>query len=732
MKQREGQQWWSAARTPGFFFLAAAASLIVLAILGARQVNSINEENTTIRIDRAGRTAAALVTAHVPESTVVKKDGVAQPEAIQIDTALLEPSPEWDDILDQLSRINDGAANLFRFSPETGSFDRLSTTFRNEDGSRVGGSQVEPGLIQVGHPSYDTVTSGQPFVGEVPVAGRQRLAYLTPLLADDLEVNGILAVDVGFVDDVERVNAENSGKTIVTTMIMLALFTLLSLILMIWSFRPLHQLSRVAHALGTDEDPDGIVNELAERDDEIGYLAQGLSKVRELRERLEHQAFSDSLTEIANRAAIVRELERRFENGTHDDPDAATFTLMILDLDGFKRVNDGLGHQAGDELLIHVSQQLRDCLHPGEFVGRLGGDEFAVMSKTNAVQKDAVKDLAERLKTAASGSVQTAAGEAHVTLSIGVAISPQHGGTMQELMKNADLALYEVKRNGRSQMKIYEPRLAESFNRQTQLLPELRKAIKDKGIDVAFQPIYSATGNVAAVETLARWTHPTEGSISPEEFIPVAEGSGLINGLSWVVFEKACQQITEWTDTHDFVPVITVNVSTIQLRRPNFVASMARLFERYPAARGHLSLELTESFAVTDQSGWHRPVLAKLHELGVLIAIDDFGTGYSTLSYLRDLNVDVLKIDQSFITSAAKSPEQESLLNGIVSLGKGLGLRVILEGIETPEELVVAQSMEFDGLQGFLLGEPMGGAEVAKLFDTPHPLLTTGPLSKAV
>lgn len=702
--------------------MAATISLVVLAILGARQVSTINEQNSSIRIDRAGRTAAALLDAHV-SGVEVFTGPEGSPQSIQISRAELEPSRDWDRLVDQIGRINEGAANVFRFDPETESFDRLSTTFRTPEGERVGGSQLEPGLISAGHPAYDTIVASEAFVGEVPVAGRLRLAYLTPLTDVDGSINGILAVDVGWVEDLALRNAQSSGRTNITVMFLLALVTLASIVLMFWSFRPLKQLSRFAHTLGTAEDPDSAILGLVDRDDEIGHLAQGLNKVRELRTTLEHQAFTDSLTQVPNRAALMRELEDRFAPRGSSDLDAGRFALFIMDLDGFKRVNDGLGHQAGDELLVQVATRLQATLAPGEFLARLGGDEFAVVGRPNAVGRESLLELAKRLADSASGSFQTGLGEAHVSASIGVAISGEHGRIIRDLMTNADLALYEVKRTGRGSVKIYEPRLAESFNRQLYLLPAFRRAIDNAEISVQYQPIYGSNGHVAAVEALARWIHPDEGPISPSEFVPIAEGTGLIDAMSWIIFEKTCEQITTWSQTSDRVPVVTVNVSSIQLRRPTFVPSIARLLEKYPAARGHFSLELTESFAVTDESGWHRPVLAKLQELGVYIAIDDFGTGYSTLSYLRDLNVDLLKIDQSFIAAAVDRDEHAALLAGIVSLGRGLGLRVVLEGIETEEQLRVVSKTAFDGLQGYLLGRPMSGDAVAELFGKRHPLL---------
>lgn len=718
-------QGWRSSRTPALFFLTAALSLIVFAVLGVREINSINEENSTIRVDRAGRSAAALVAARVPNTEVIR-DEQGAPISIEIDTELLEPGPMWNELLDDIGETNQGAANVFRYSSDSAAFDRLSTTFRDDEGNRVGGSTIAHGLIKAGHTAYPSVTSGKPFVGEVPVAGRLRLAYLTPLFSADGSLNGILAVDVGWVDDLQRINGETLDSTLVVTMTMLAIVTLVSALSMFRSFLPLHRLSRVAHALGTDQDIDEAALKLVDRDDEVGYLARGLTKVADLQQKLEHRAYNDLLTSIPNRAALTRELQSRLESLAKDN--LSSFALLILDLDGFKQVNDGLGHQAGDELLTLVATQLRDAIEPGEFVARLGGDEFAVITANGAVDNGSLDDLTTRIGEI-SGTFQTSFGEAQVSTSIGIALAPDHGRTLKQVMSYADLAMYEAKRSSGESVKTYEVEMSEVLERQLYIVAELRDALIDSTISVVYQPIFDGDGHVVATEALARWNHETEGMIAPSEFIPIAEGAGLVQSLGSTVFDHACRSITEWTAVHEYVPPVSVNVSTMQLRSPDFVASVARTLEKYPAARGLLSIELTESIAVADKSGWHRPVLAQLRELGVYIAIDDFGTGYAALSYLHDLRVDMLKVDQSFVEAAIDNPANVKLLSGIVSLGKSLGLSIVIEGVETEEQLVIVREMNFDGLQGFLLAHPMQAADVAELFSKRHELLAQSALA---
>lgn len=719
--------WWFPARTTAFFLVVAACSLAALSALGLGQIKSLNEENSAIRIERAGRTAAAIVEGRFTDATVVaNSDGSPQSLMFPM-TEELEPDPAWDELLDNIGNINQGAANLFRFNADTQAFDRLSTTFRTPEGARVGGSQIEPSLIVEGHPAYASLLEGSPYIGEVPVAGRLRLAYLTPVIDSDGSLCGLLAVDVGWVDDLNRINGEAADSALVFALVTLAAVAIVCVVVMFLSFRPLHRLTEIAHALGTGDGDRSV--ELTDRRDEIGYLAKGLAKVADLQQTLQHQAYNDALTEIPNRAALVQELERRFDDLTTTDPQTGAFALLIVDLDGFKEVNDGLGHQAGDELLGALAKTLHDALEPGEYLARLGGDEFALLSRLDPDIENTFHDIAQRAADSASGVFRTSAGDARVTASIGIALIPKHGATCHEAMSHADLALYEVKRSGRGTSLVYNPAFSESFERHLYLVAELRKALDAEALTVEYQPLYDTAGNVASLEGLARWTDTTGTSISPAEFIPIAESVGLIEQLGGWVLEEGCRQISEWAQHHDSVPSVSINVSTLQLRSPNFVQSVEALLERHPAARGRLCLELTESVLVQRESDWHRKVLESLSNMGVRLAIDDFGTGYSSLNYLHKLVVDQLKIDRTFVISACEDPKQTKLLAGIVGLGKGLGLSVVLEGIETPDELKLAQDLGCDLVQGFLLGRPMPPEQVAQRFGVTHPEFTSEQLA---
>ena len=706
-----------------YFATAALISLVVMAIIGATSFQSLNEAHTTLLLERVGSSSAAFAdnSDSMLEATFSEDNEVV---AISTSRDNLEPAPRWDCLVDTLSQTNNGASNVFVFNSSTNSFDRIASSFRNAEGNRVNPGVVEPGLINEGHPAFDDLTNLDIYKGPVPVGETTRVANLTPITSDDGELIGALAVDIGLEEDLDRLGGV--GRTNTLLLILLAVLLTLGVLiaLMVWSSRPLFLLTRVAQSLGSDETTDDeleenriVIDKLRGREDAIGKLANSLDEMAELQDSLENRVLTDSLTGVANRAALMEELAARFEA---EEP----FGLLIIDLDGFKRVNDGLGHQAGDELLIAVAERIDSATLPTEFFARLGGDEFAVLTSPTAGDANIALDLARRISNAAAGEYQTDAGEARVSTSTGIALVPEHGETAKEVISNADLALYEVKRTERGTALIYEPRLSATFERQLHLLPMLRKALDHGDLDLAYQPIYDVHGKMSAIEALCRW-ESEEGPIEPEEFIPIAESAGLITELGNWVLRTACTQYSQWAEETPDLPFLSVNVSSAQLRRPNFVPQIARLLEAYPAVKGNLALELTESLSIPDHTDWHRPVLAQLSELGVIISIDDFGTGYSSLSYLHDLKADVVKVDKSFVTAAAKDPSHAELLNGIVALGKGLGLAVILEGIETEKELAVLHDFPFDGLQGYLFAEPMPAAELEPFFGRVEPTLAT-------
>lgn len=723
------------ARTTAYFLSVAALCLGALSILGLLQIRSANEENSLVRIDRAGRAAAALMEQR-DDVAAIQRSADGFPTQIQVNSAAsLLPGTSWEALLDAVSTVNQGAANLFRFNVDTTSFDRIGTTFRTPDGSRVGGSEIEPGLITVGHPAFESLEGGERYVGEVPVAGRLRLAYLIPIVETDGSLAGILAVDVGWVDDLNRINGNAARQAIIAAALLLGVLAIICVGVMFVSFRPLTRLTDLAHALGSTEGVHSL--SLTDRRDEIGYLANGLVKVADLQHTLRHQAFTDDLTGIANRAALIRELERRIDeideiDNINPGTSGRGFELFIIDLDGFKEINDGLGHRAGDEVLTAFSLALQEHVEPGEFIARHGGDEFALVSAVRrsdqnvATRIDAITARIHNSVAAASaGSTQK-----RLTASIGIVAIPRDAKDSAEAISHADLALYEVKNTERGAAQLYDPALSGVFKRRLYLTDELQQALQTGSLHVAYQPLYGLGGRMRAVEALARWTHPVEGPIPPSEFIPIAENLGLIGQLGSFILDESCRQVAEWSATNASVPSVSVNISSVQIADPRFTEMVWGSLQRHGLAADQICLELTESVLLPGRDSAQRKVLTALSRLGVSLSIDDFGTGYSSLGYLHELTVDQVKIDRSFISAATDTPKQARILSSIIALGKSLGLSVVLEGVETDSELALARSTGCDLLQGFALARPLSPQDVEPLFAGRHALLSDTTSSK--
>ena len=700
--------------------VVAALCLTALSLLGLNEIRNANQEDTGVRVDRAGRSAAALLAAAETSATIITDDAGSPTAIVLADTERLAPGESWDTLLDTVGGVNQGAANLFRYSPATASFDRLSTTFRTPEGARVGGSQLEPGLIVAGHPAYASLVTGERYVGEVPVAGRLRLAYLTPIVTEQRETAGILAVDVGWVDDLNRINAASARRAAAATALLLLVLAAVGVVVMFCRFRPMYHLTLFANGLATG-DVDSDVD-LSSRHDEIGYLAQGLAKVASLQTSLRERAYTDNLTGIPNRAALVDELRDRFESMAEQPSADANFAVLVVDLDGFKEVNDGLGHQAGDEVLVGVAEALTEATGEGEFLARLGGDEFAVLSRSGGSTRPAATELASRLQAAITKTFVTSGGNARLEASIGICLVPQDATNATDALRLADLALYEVKRSGGTATQFYDPSLLVSFERRLFLTKELRLALATEGtITQVYQPLYDTTGRVRAVEALARWTHPVEGAIPPGEFVPLAESLGLVAELGTIVLDQACRQIADWQREFATVPCMSVNVSSMQLADPQFPGQVRAALDRHGIRPDQLCLEVTESVLIPGRNAPHRRVLGELVGMGLSLAIDDFGTGYSSLTYLHELVVDQVKLDRSFVHSVVDDPKQARLVKGIIGLAKNLDLCVVLEGVETERELAFGLANDCDLMQGFFLARPMSAEMVARGFDQTHP-----------
>jgi diguanylate cyclase (GGDEF)-like protein/PAS domain S-box-containing protein len=427
-----------------------------------------------------------------------------------------------------------------------------------------------------------------------------------------------------------------------------------------------------------------------------------VSERRELEDQLLHQAFHDSLTGLANRALFHDRVRHAMQRRTLND----SVGVLFLDLDGFKEVNDSLGHSSGDALLIEVAARLNTCVRPGDTIARLGGDEFAILVEGAKAAIEFVA-VAERIRTALQTAIVVSGSSLFIQASIGIATAELGTNDADQLIRNADLAMYRAKELHDGEFSLYDPSMHSTLVERLALEAELRLAVNQELLHVHYQPTYTLdTGKLVGVEALVRWNHPERGQIPPDAFIPLAEQTGLIHQLGRFVLREACHQGRRWLDASPATPLsIGVNISGKQLQRAEFLAEVREILEESGLPPKALVLEMTESVLMDDTDG-SALALAELKSMGIRIAIDDFGTGYSSLSYLHRFPVDILKIDRSFVERLSGVHAEESLVQSIVQLAQTLHLETIAEGIEDHGQLLALRRLGCQVAQGYHFGRP--------------------------
>ena len=445
--------------------------------------------------------------------------------------------------------------------------------------------------------------------------------------------------------------------------------------------------------------------------------ARALRVVGEKTEELRHQALHDALTGLPNRALIMDRIERllarNHRNGTRG-------AALYVDLDEFKNVNDTLGHEAGDRLLKGVAARLTATLRDADTIGRMGGDEFIILID-GGVLNVAPEMVAERLLEVMRQPFELAESPLPISMSTSIGIAIGDRATPGELLRDADVALYQAKAAGANCYKIFEPAMETSIERRYKLEFDLRSALEQKQFRLLFQPIYNLDDlALIGVEALLRWEHPTLGQIQPEEFIPLLESTGQIVSVGTWVLDEACAQMAAWRERGSDLSV-SVNVSGRQLDQDTIIDDVRRALQASGLDPAALTLEVTETVLMRNVDATARR-LRELKELGVQLAIDDFGTGYSSLAYLQRFPVDCLKIDRSFTDAISRSPESKALIHTLAQLGKDLGLRTLAEGVETTGQLDHLRDQHFDEVQGFLLAKPLASdAFESQLLHPPRP-----------
>jgi len=423
--------------------------------------------------------------------------------------------------------------------------------------------------------------------------------------------------------------------------------------------------------------------------------------VQEATAELAYHANHDALTDLPNRRLFADRLEQAIIMARRTGKKTA---LLYIDLDGFKIVNDTLGHSIGDSLLREVVARMKDRLRQCDTLARMGGDEFTLVA-TGLSEPEAAAIVADRVREVLGPPFHIEGNELFVTASVGISIYPRDGLDVSQLLRNADAAMYEAKRQGKNRAVFFTPEIGMAANSRLELETHLRSALEDHEFVLHYQPQFElATQRLIRFEALIRWEHATLGLVPPSTFIPIAEECGLIVPIGNWVIEEACRTARKWREAGCRDVPVSVNVSCEQFYRPDFIDTVLGIVKQTPLPPSLLELELTESLIRDlDQVA---PKIAALREHGILVSIDDFGSGYSSFSYLQKLPVEAVKIDRTFVQYLESAPKARSVVKGMVTLAHSIGLRVVVEGVETAGQLEALFTTGADEVQGFLLGRP--------------------------
>ena len=479
---------------------------------------------------------------------------------------------------------------------------------------------------------------------------------------------------------------------------------LMGILLRRWIAAPIRHLVDVMHSVS--HDCDYTHRATSHGEDEIGLLVNGfnqmLEQIQDSQSQLEYRALNDELTGLPNRRLFSDRLQQALALAAREQTSVG---VLYLDLDGFKLVNDTLGHPVGDRLLREVTNRLRKRVRASDTLARIGGDEFMLIagslhhsSEAELIAHDLLAQLAEPFEL----DGETLA----LTASIGISLYPENDLDPQALVQQSDTAMYAAKAAGKNRITFYRAEFGKAVREQLQLQNELRGAIERNELAVHFQPEFDIrTHRLVRFEALARWKHPTLGMIPPVKFIPVAEQSGLIVPMGFWILENACAAAVRWPVLGHGAVQVGVNVSTVQFCHPDFVKGVVAILHRTGLDPGSLQLELTESVVLPDRDRAEE-IMAELRSMGISMAIDDFGTGYSSLSYLPRMTFDTLKIDRTFLKQIMSSPDSRGLMDSLVTLAQSLKMRVIIEGVESEDQLLLARNAGCDEVQGYLFGKP--------------------------
>jgi diguanylate cyclase (GGDEF)-like protein len=446
-------------------------------------------------------------------------------------------------------------------------------------------------------------------------------------------------------------------------------------------------------------------------------VCRDISERKRVEEQLLHNAFHDELTGLSNRALFMDRLRHAIAQAKRQKQ--YLFAVLFLDLDRFKVINDSLGHIVGDQLLVAISRRLESCLRRGDLIARLGGDEFAILLEDIGEEHYAIQ-VAERLQKTLTIPFKLSGHEIVASTSIGIALSTIGYDHPQDLLRDADTAMYHAKGTGKARYQIFDTAMHVRAVALLKLETDLRRALERQEFQLHYQPIVSLSNqNITGFEALVRWYHPERGLIAPNEFIPVAEETGLIVSLGLWVLQEACRQMRQWQEKFTAAKALTisVNISGKQFSQVDFVTQIQQILQETQLDARYLKLEITESILM-DNVESTTTTLLELQALGIQLSMDDFGTGYSSLSYLNRFPVSTLKIDRSFIQSIDVDAEKLEIIRTVVMLAQSLGMDAVAEGVETANQLAPLKDLGCESGQGYFFSKPLNSKTAEKLIET--------------
>ena len=528
------------------------------------------------------------------------------------------------------------------------------------------------------------------------------------VLIDDLES----VITESSIDDVSLVTSFSNTQNI--TLWLIALVGVIFTVITIFSldklvFKPIKVISQALklEALGKKTESQILIKS-KETEGLINAFYEMSHKVHARQTELEYRALHDALTTLPNRTLLLDRIAHDINIAKRE---SHKLSLLVLDLDDFKEVNDTLGHHVGDSLLIEVGQRIKKVLREVDTVARIGGDEFSILLPHTDEDESII--TSQKILSSFIDNIEVDGVNIAISASIGIAVFPEHGSTVEALLRHADVAMYVAKRN-KIGFEVYSEESDKNSLSRLSLIRDFREAIAKSKLSIHFQPVYDFNNkNIISIEALSRWIHPEHGFVSPEKFIPLAEQTGLINNLTYWVLDKAIELVSKWR-LHNEGLSLAVNLSVLSFKDVEFIGEVRSVLKKYNFPASKLKFEITEG-AMMENPLQAIDVLTELREIGIKLSIDDFGTGFSSMAYLQQLPVDELKIDKSFVINLEAGSGDEVIVRSTIDLAHNLGLKVVAEGIESREVYSLLQNYNCDMAQGYYLSRPIPEKEIESL-----------------